>query len=248
DRSSRFIALYSPHLSAKELQAKAEFKTATHRIAAWRHPSSQRSLNSQPLFETGHDDDGEKYGGKNLANVLKDMNVEGAVVVARWYGGVMLGPVRFEHIRSCAREAILKCVSPSDGPQNNKKVKVEDSGERREELIRVLPERDQSIVVLRGLLAEKQHSSSSEKASPAKVPEYATLPLKTLENLDRARDATIGWILKQIEKAEAEAKSALGEEDKASDSQQNSRQITPPTSSKPGIVLETTSSRQPPVD
>ena len=173
---------------------------------AWRKPSSsQRTLSSQrPLLETGHDDDGEKNGGKTLEKVLKDMDVEGAVVVARWYGGVMLGPVRFEHIKACAREAIAQFID--EERERVKKVKVADELRiRREDLIRVLPERDQSVSVLRDLLAEKQGMTGSQavdKQSPVKVLDYAALPLATLENLERARDATIGWILKQIEKAE----------------------------------------------
>lgn len=122
----------------------------------------------------------------------------------------MLGPVRFEHIKNCAREAISKYLNSTQQQQSQvKKARTvaDDEEKRRANLIRVLPERDRSISVLRGLLAEKQGTESSslkeEKvASPAKVPEYSKLPLKTLENLERARDATIGWILAQIEKAE----------------------------------------------
>lgn len=204
DRSSRFLAIYSPSLSSKALQAQQNIQTATHRIAAWRQPSTQRALSSQQIYDTGHDDDGEKYGGKALDTVLASLNVEGAVVVARWYGGVMLGPVRFEHIKNCARDAIEQYLDEKE--KRVKRVKVEEDETRRQELIWVLPERDRSIAVLRDLLAEKQQRDNSQKAqksSPAKVPEYAELPLPTLASLERARDATIGWILNQIEKAEA---------------------------------------------
>lgn len=137
-------------------------------MTAWRRPGKQQrlSLNGQqeqrPLFETGYDDDGENYGGKTLEKVLREASVEGAVMVARWYGGVMLGPVRFEHIRNCAREAVEK------GKQEDqrlkaletecriaKKAKEEDGGERQR-LVSVLEERDLSIGVLRGLLADKK--------------------------------------------------------------------------------------------
>lgn len=210
DRSSRFIGIYSPNLSAKELQKLAQFKDATHRISAWRLPSTQRSLSSQPLYDTGHDDDGERYGGKNLASVLTEFNIEGAIVVGRWYGGIMLGPVRFDHIKNCAREAVRKALD--DRERVAKRAKVIEEDARRRELVRVLPERDQSISVLRGLLAEKQNVEKSDKEdgavkaetkSPAKVPDYGKLPLKALESLEKARDATIGWILKEIEKVEA---------------------------------------------
>lgn len=203
DRSSTFVAFYSPILAAKELQAHSEFKSASHRIAAWRKPSSQRALNAQRLLETGHDDDGEKYGGKTLEKVLIEMEVEGAVVVARWYGGVMLGPVRFDHIKNSARDAIMQWSQ--DRERSAKKAKVREDEAEKERLIQTLPERDQSIIVLRDLLTEKsRHSSSApgSQNSPAKTPDYSTLPLTALEKLEQVRDATIGWILKQIEKAE----------------------------------------------
>ncbi len=203
DRSSTFVSFYSPTLAAKELQAHAEFTSASHRIAAWRKPGSQRALNAQPLLETGHDDDGEKYGGKALEKVLIETKVEGAVVVARWYGGVMLGPVRFDHIKNCARDAILQWSQ--DRERSAKKAKVRQDEAERERLIQTLLERDQSITVLRDLLAEKSQQSSSVpggNSTAAKTPNYSTLPLATLEKLEHVRDATIGWILKQIEKAE----------------------------------------------
>ncbi len=206
DRSSRFIAYFPPEIPAKELQRHPDFSKASHRIAAWRKSSSQRSLSSQPVFDTGHDDDGEKYGGKTIEKVLLAANVAGAVVVARWYGGIMLGPVRFDHIRNCANEAIGKWRTAITA-RPAKQLKVHDEVRRREELIAVLRERDQSIAILRGLLAEKkgQQASSSqsvEGSPPAKTNDYVTLPLPALEKLENVRDATIGWILKEIEKAE----------------------------------------------
>ncbi|KAL8644212.1 MAG: hypothetical protein Q9226_007878 [Calogaya cf. arnoldii] len=210
DRSSRFVAIYSPSLTTKQLQSRPEFSDATHRITACRAPSTQRSLiPSQPLYATTHSDDGEKYGGKAVASVLSDLNIEGSVVVARWYGGIMLGPVRFDHIKNCARDAISKHLHSSEQSLQVKKARTiaDDEEKRRADLIRVLPERDQSISVLRVLLAEKQAATTTSPkvdkvVSPAKVLEYSKLPLKALENLERARDATIGWILAQIEKAE----------------------------------------------
>ena len=203
DRSSRFIAFYSPTLAAKELQAHVDLKSASHRIAAWRTPSSQCALDAKRLLEIGHDDDGEKYGGKALEKVLIETEVEGAIVVARWYGGVLLGPVRFDHIKNCARDAIMQWSSERE--RSAKKAKVREDEAERKRLIQILPERDLSITVLRDLLAEKNQQSSSasaEKRSPAKTPDYSTLPLATLEKLEQVRDATIGWILKQIEKVE----------------------------------------------
>ncbi|KAL9638653.1 MAG: hypothetical protein Q9164_001412 [Protoblastenia rupestris] len=204
DRSSRFIAAYSPQLSAKELQDLPDFASATHRITAWRRPSAQRSLSSQPLLQVGHNDDGEKYGGKTLEKVLANMNVEGSIVVARWYGGVMLGPIRFDHIKNCAIEAISKWRIETDIVNKRSKTEANDR-EERARLIKELPERDRSIFVLRGLLAEKKETPKPEQGDKDDLPttpEYGTLPLTSLRRMDRARDATIGWILQQLKTAE----------------------------------------------
>ncbi|KAL9603539.1 MAG: hypothetical protein Q9179_002156 [Wetmoreana sp. 5 TL-2023] len=203
DRSSQFIVLYSPDTSVKTLQELPLFKGATHRIAAWRKPSTQQTLGSKQLYDSGHQDDGEKNGGRTLEAVMTSLDVEGVVVVGRWYGGIMLGPVRFDHIKNCAREAIARSHYDNDDGKGIKKVKVTEDIAKKEELLQILPERDHAISVLRELLAEKQKLNSPKKVNPAKVPDYTALPLTTLENLERARDATIGWVLQQIEKAEA---------------------------------------------
>lgn len=175
-------------------------------MAAWRRPSSQRSLSSKPLIESGHDDDGEKYGGKTIGKVMEAMDIQGTVVVARWYGGVMLGPVRFDHIRDCARAAISKWLD--DNERATKKTKVESEDEEKKRLSATLRERDESIAVLRGLLAEKKQTLSQQSSSPAKVPDYSKQPLHILRKLEDVRDATIGWILKGIEDAEKETEAA----------------------------------------
>lgn len=222
DRASTFIALFSPTASAKYLQDQAEFKTATHRITAWRKPSSQRSLPglTKCQYDTGHDDDGERWAGQRLEKILAEMNVEGAVVVARWYGGVMLGPVRFTHIENCAKEAIenwKRELNSTDyeGPASQKR-KLGNEDEERRRLVKILEERDHSISVLRDLLAEKEKAAAlAEKASdpkgsknghtkfsPLKPVDYSGMTLPTLQRVERGRDATISWLLRQIENAE----------------------------------------------
>lgn len=231
DRASTFIAHFSPSVPAKKLQTHPEFKSASHRIAAWRKPSAQQSLRSEKLFDTGHDDDGEKWAGKRLEKVLSEMKVDGAVVVARWYGGILLGPVRFNHVENCAREAIKKYLNAKsmgdmDGGPASKRAKAEQEDLRpKEELVQMLNERDQSIDVLRDLLKEKQKASQKSESSqlelksqksPAK-PWYGTMTLEQLSRLEKARDATIGFLLKQIDAAEKEQSEKSQEELPSSD-------------------------------
>ncbi|KZT51593.1 hypothetical protein CALCODRAFT_419606, partial [Calocera cornea HHB12733] len=55
--------------------------------------------------ESASKDDGEQWGGKRILGIMEKEGVSDAlVVVSRWYGGVLLGPVRFTHIEDCARE------------------------------------------------------------------------------------------------------------------------------------------------
>jgi hypothetical protein len=191
-------------------------------MTAFRKLSKQRAISAKAplLYDTGCDDDGEKYAGKKLEKVLVEMNVEGAVVVARWYGGVLLGPVRFAHIENCAREAIGKWIVESR-EEANKKRRVEADKEEKKRLVRELAERDSSIGVLRGLLAEKSgeklassQTSTTDAASrsPTKTIDYSKMPLEALRRLDKARDATIAWLLREIDKAELEQKTTEGKD------------------------------------
>ena len=210
-------------------------------MAAWRQSSGQRSLDSKPVLTIGYDDDGEKYGGKTLEKLLISANIEGAVCVARWFGGIMLGPVRFDHMRNCAQEAITNCAQAAE--VTNKRKKAQDEAEKKAKLVRALPERDQSIVVLRGLLAEKTKSSSPQdavtKRSPAKAPDYSSLPLDALKRLEKARDATISWILQGIEKAEKEqANDKADGGPSSSKAESSSGMVKPAEEGTESVVLE----------
>jgi putative IMPACT (imprinted ancient) family translation regulator len=223
DRESTFVGIYSRTIPAKELQKLPEYKSASHRMIGWRKPSTQQTLNARTgatqkvIYTTGYDDDGEKYGGKRIEKVLNELNVEGSVMVVRWYGGTLLGPVRFTHIEDVAREAIFlwkESVAPA-----TKKVKADDvsEAEQKRQLIQALEERDRSIVVLRQLLADKKPKADSQKTkdgnenvvsasqSPSKAPQYGDMPLARLKQIDKARDASIAFLLKQIDTAESRA-------------------------------------------
>ncbi|KAF2624285.1 hypothetical protein BU25DRAFT_301023, partial [Macroventuria anomochaeta] len=173
---------------------------------------------SKPLFDTGHDDDGESWAGGRLARVLNDTQVSGTVVVARWYGGQNIGPVRFAHIENCAKEAIWKwkvATSEAEKEETSKKQRVDDEA-RKKELVEELTQRDHSVFALRKLLAEKKAKLSGEKAAPPtpqKEVEYGTMGLDVLKRLDKARDATIAAILKQMDKVDEDLELLEGLDD-----------------------------------
>ncbi|KAJ4301043.1 hypothetical protein N0V90_003133 [Kalmusia sp. IMI 367209] len=224
--TSAFIGAFSQNLSAKALQNLPEFRTATHRIAAWRTRSKQKSLmpESKVLYDLGHDDDGEKWAGSRLQNVLKDTDTEGVVVVARWYGGQNIGPVRFTHIETCAKQAIWSWKVADDKVKKEhaaKKQKLETETTRKQ-LEENLQERDQNICVLRKLLVDKNAKLKDEESAPPtpqKPPQdYSKMSMEALQRVDKARDATITFILKQIDKVEEQLKLVEALEDSTSES------------------------------
>ena len=229
DRSSTFVGLYSPvsSTSVKSVQSLAEFSTASHRIAAWRRPSKQQSLPTGSHWPRPYDSGHDKYAGKRLERLLENMNIEGVVVVARWYGGFLLGPVRFVHIENCAKAAIGKWTSNTIVHRTNQErhcsvkrrpISAEDDERERARLTRVLAKRDHSIDVLRELLAAKQRlavsESSAEKALTApekkyvQPPVYNGMPVQTLRKLEISKDATIAWVLRKIDEVEEAQKVA----------------------------------------
>ncbi|KAH7132012.1 hypothetical protein B0J11DRAFT_213586 [Dendryphion nanum] len=242
EQKSVFIAAFSQSLSVKALQGLPEFRTATHRIAAWRKRSRQRSLmpETKILFDLGHEDDGEKWAGARLQNALNDMQVEGVVVVARWYGGQNIGPVRFTHIENTAKEAIWKWQVADKALQKEEVAKRQkrEEDEERQKLENDLRDRDKSIFALRGLLAQKKAKLDNlEEAplTPQKPMNYSAMTVEMLKRQDKSRDASIALILKKIDEVEEQLKlvDALDESTQASwkdaEEYQNTKDDVPTT-------------------
>lgn len=239
DRQSVFLGLYSPSLTPKQLQGLAEIASASHKILGWRRESNQQSLTAARQHVAGHDDDGERYGGRKVEQVLVGADVVGACVVARWYGGTMLGPVRFSHIEGCAREAV-RLWQDSVAEERLERRRVEDEAIEKKRMVMTLVARDRSIAVLRTLAVEKEEAlkpsrgsqsdnpgldnvitvgegiiigperSQSQVNTAAPAPDYDSMQLSRLRSLEKARDATLSFLLKRIDKAEANLK-ALAE-------------------------------------
>lgn len=81
---------------------------ATHTMSAYRvRTPSAATMIGEVLYED-YDDDGEIAAGRRLLRLLQVMNVCNVlVIVSRWYGGVKLGPDRFNIINGVAREAVV---------------------------------------------------------------------------------------------------------------------------------------------
>ncbi|KXL44217.1 hypothetical protein M433DRAFT_68515 [Acidomyces richmondensis BFW] len=194
DRASTFTAYYSPTLSASALLRllPPETLTATHLIRAWRRPSTLNKT-SLTFYDTGHDSDGEAHAGTRARRTLESLRAEGSCVVARWYGGVLLGPVRFEHVEACVRKAVEAWR------------RREEEERERERLVRELEERDRRIGILRGLVREREgRVKRTIPTPPPPVVNYSGMELEILRALDRARDATVTFLLQRIDKVEAD--------------------------------------------
>ena len=234
DRSSKFVGYFSGSMSRGQLQGLGEIKDATHKMAAWRLQSRQTTLTQTGnIVNAGFDEDGEKGAGWRLKKLLEDENVMGVLVVARWYGGVMLGPRRWEHILDVAKEAITQWKAgpagksksaqrpqgsqvPTPSPDQAPPQSLMTDDARRKKLIDELKDRDNSIAVLRKHLDDKKaaldtpsssaNPPTASQQSPSKSADYYSMPLLRLQALDKARDATLAYLLKELDKVDAAQK------------------------------------------
>jgi len=97
DRKSAFVAYIIPATDASQAKsAVAHIRRAhasrppAHEIAAWRYmtlKSGMTGLGGEDDFEvvSAYDDDGEKWAGGRVLNIMKQMGVmDAVVVVSRW--------------------------------------------------------------------------------------------------------------------------------------------------------------------
>ncbi|CAI2188925.1 10678_t:CDS:2 [Funneliformis geosporum] len=108
DRKSKFVAHAKKATTKEEAESfwrkiQSTEKGATHNVLAYRIQSSDGS------FIEEYHDDGETYAGNRVLTLLKTLEAKNVVVVVtRWFGGQLLGPIRFEHILKCSREVLDK--------------------------------------------------------------------------------------------------------------------------------------------
>ncbi|SCU89158.1 LADA_0E13982g1_1 [Lachancea dasiensis] len=110
DRGSTFIA-FAAHISEEadaqlildQLRMDPKINKCQHVMTAWRI-RGPGNISFQDC-----DDDGETAAGGRLLHLLTLMDAWDVVVaVARWFTGTHIGPDRFKHINSTARQAVLK--------------------------------------------------------------------------------------------------------------------------------------------
>ncbi|KAK6460290.1 ribosomal protein S5 domain 2-type protein [Scheffersomyces coipomensis] len=135
DRNSTFIAFARKVESLEEAKSYLDLLTTDKKISRAAHNiSSWRIRKENGVQYQDCDDDGETAAGGRLLHLLTMMDVWNViVVVSRWFGGIHLGPDRFKHINSAARDAVVKGgfsnvngdgnANANDNKKSNKKKK-----------------------------------------------------------------------------------------------------------------------------
>ena len=118
DRGSTFVGVLYKVQSELEAQNCIKYHRnvvhgshkASHEISAWRCLTLKKGctgLGGPDDFEvrSGCDDDGEDNGGRRALRTMEsEGTIDAVVIVSRWFGGTLLGPVRFTHIETCTRD------------------------------------------------------------------------------------------------------------------------------------------------
>ena len=192
DKGSRFKGYFIQFDSIAQLEPMRdaidhlpELSKADHKISAWRVYSDK--VKGKEV--TGCDDDGEKWAGDKILKILTASEQFGLVVVVRWYGGVMLGPRRFDHIVDIAADAIVTYKVNSG---QMKMTLTPPSSQEGQLLRRQLIAKDMTIGSLRRIV-------DPSKESPAKPsPSYDDMSMDQLTKMIKSKDSTIEALRKII--------------------------------------------------
>ncbi|PWN41004.1 hypothetical protein IE81DRAFT_292537 [Ceraceosorus guamensis] len=167
-----------------------------HDMYAWRVLKLKRGRDglSGPgdwEIDQGCEDDGEKAGGRAVLRAIEKTGASDVlVIVSRWYGGTMLGPIRFEHIENCATEALRQFLDD----------------EALVPLRKQLGDLDSEVLNLRA----RSSTSSSQTATPSTLaatasptsrkvaPTYADLTKEKAERLISARRKQVEMLKRKL--------------------------------------------------
>jgi hypothetical protein len=195
DRKSRFVGYFIPLKSSSLLprqrtllETLPELALADHKIMAWKIGQT-----------SGFHDDGEKWAGRKVLDILIASEDEGLLCVARWYGGIMLGPARFDHIVHVAADALAtyhlsleKSPVITTSTMTAPRIISSESDEERGRLVRMLRGKDMTVENLRGTISGiKSERGELSQQSPVKEKNYERMGMDGLKRLVIARDATI---------------------------------------------------------
>ncbi|GAA5972831.1 hypothetical protein JCM11641_003961 [Rhodosporidiobolus odoratus] len=211
DRSSTFIAHAAPTTTShaahqlqdhvRKLRSSSHPVECSHEILAFRimapkaGKSGVESVEDWDVKEFG-EDDGEKGASAVVKEVLrKEGAVDVGVVVSRLYGGIMLGPARFTHIRTVTTQAIQRLTAALALPT----------------LLTRLSTLDSEIASL----------SSAPPPEPTKqTAQYASLDVVKAERLIAAREKRVELLRKKKEKEQEQERGEIEALHKAAEAEE----------------------------
>ncbi|CCE86749.1 Piso0_005259 [Millerozyma farinosa CBS 7064] len=110
DRGSTFVGFARQVHSVEDAENYLEILKTDRKISKANHNMlSWRIKRDDGVQYQDCDDDGETAAGGRILHLLTMMDAWNViVVVSRWFGGTHIGPDRFKHINSAARDAVIK--------------------------------------------------------------------------------------------------------------------------------------------
>ncbi|WVN86748.1 uncharacterized protein L203_101920 [Cryptococcus depauperatus CBS 7841] len=130
------------------------------------------------------DDNGEKFGGERILKVLREKSaVDVLSVCCRWYGGDLIGPIRFQHIATTVQTSFDSLLH---------KAQLQD-------LRQILEGLDDEIASLRAAISSSQTSSSKTMDGDNRQKgKYDTIDeVSKLQRLVNAKEKTMIMLTKK---------------------------------------------------
>ncbi|EIW80384.1 ribosomal protein S5 domain 2-like protein [Coniophora puteana RWD-64-598 SS2] len=226
DRGSIFSAtIFRAQSPTEARNAIAHLKRFIHaerpayEIAAWRCmilKSGKNGLGGPDDFELaeGYDDGGEKGAGiRVLSTMRREGIVDNVVIVSRWFGGTMLGPVRFSHIEICAGEVCKRLRKTEEMEECLSTLRTLDDllADLREEFAKMTeptPKPIDTSDAAQESLAPKQPKAALRTKKPDYSSLESTMDLARARRLVTAREGAIKSVKTMIEKKRKEGSHA----------------------------------------
>ncbi|KAM0753828.1 ribosomal protein S5 domain 2-like protein [Meredithblackwellia eburnea MCA 4105] len=192
------------HSFVRALRAPNHPTPADHEILGWRTMGLRLGKDGMKeedwIVKSGGDDDDEKGGSNTVRKCLEEeASVDVAVVVSRYWGGVMLGPDRFNHMRTVTKQALELLAA--------------------QQLVTKLQELDREIDSL--ILSPILFSPGQKVPAP---PNYEGMTVLKAERLLKAKEKRRDFLLSEINKRETGQKEEEGKENEEREEEEKGKE------------------------
>lgn len=114
EKRSRFVAFVAPAATLAEAKQVVQQRSRTHRKARHHCWACRVSGDDGRIVEQARDDGEVGKPGMKLLELLRRDDLEGVIVVSRYFGGVKLGPAGVGRAcRAAGEGALASLVNPS---------------------------------------------------------------------------------------------------------------------------------------